>query len=74
MKRRTTPVLYIGESFGIVKMVSSNGRIRVKTQHRRFESYAILFIFREKYRLYYERMIVRVWCSLGENQEVRFDS
>ena len=46
--------LGIGESFGIVEAVSSNGRIRGKTQRRRFESYAIPFIFfRIEYMAYY---------------------
>ena len=45
--RRTTPVssFDIGESFGIAKTVSSNGRIRVTAQRRGFESYTIPFIF-----------------------------
>ena len=43
MEGRTTPVLSIGASFGIVETVSSNGRIRGQPQRRGFESHAIPF-------------------------------
>ena len=43
MERRTTPVLGIGASFGIDKTVSSNGRVREKSQRHGFESHTILF-------------------------------
>ena len=45
MEGRTTPVLSIGVSFGIVETVSSNGRIRGQPQRRGFESHAIPFLF-----------------------------
>ena len=41
MEGRTAPVLSIGVSFGIVKTVSSNGRVREKSQRRGFESHTI---------------------------------
>ena len=48
----------IGVSFGIVKTVSPNGRIRGLPQRRWFESNAIPFsFFRTKNTLYYERKL-----------------
>lgn len=42
MERRTTPVHTVSEwDFEIVKTVSSNGRIREKSQRRGFESHTI---------------------------------
>lgn len=49
MRRRTTPVLGCGliseKASGIDETVSSNGRIRGKTQRRGFESCTIPFSF-----------------------------